>query len=43
MIGKLDANKILWFLVSFLSLIAAFIGVLNPGIYGNIDKMTTGN
>jgi hypothetical protein len=36
MIRKLGVNKILWFLDALLSLIAALIGVFNPGIYSKV-------
>ena len=36
MIRNLRANKILWLLNAFLSLIAALIGVLNPDIYSEV-------
>lgn len=34
MIRNLDKNRILWLLVASMSLIAALVGVANPGIYG---------
>jgi hypothetical protein len=36
MIQKLDRSKILWFLVAFLSLVAALMGMLDPGIYSRV-------
>jgi len=36
MLQKLGINKILWFLLALLSLIASLIGALNPGIYSKV-------
>jgi len=36
MLQKLSMNKILWFSLAFLSLIASLIGVLNHGIYSKV-------
>lgn len=36
MIRNLGKNRILWLLVALLSLIAALVGVSNPGIYGHV-------
>ena len=36
MIQNLGKNRILWFSVALLSLIAAFIGVANPGLYSHV-------
>ena len=36
MIRDLGANKILWLLTALLSLLAALVGVLSPGIYNKV-------